>query len=163
MTDDKIKRRIFIRENVQKNYNSIDEIEFEFIEHYQTVERTYSLWLTQEHYTKTILQMFASRSIRKPAFEEYIDFLRVLISGHCSNEKDFLKIFQMIDRNRNGLIELNEFNELISIIGRSASEEKISNLFEHVNSTDDQCLNYEQFKTFIRLGFGRELLLSVSM
>jgi Ca2+-binding EF-hand superfamily protein len=98
-----------------------------------------------------------------PAFEEYINAIRVLIAGHCCSEDDLRRAFHVYDQNRNGCIELEEFYRLISIIGRSTTEEKLSNFIERVNPNEDGGLNYEQFKQFARLGHGRDMLVSVSM
>jgi Ca2+-binding EF-hand superfamily protein len=98
-----------------------------------------------------------------PVFEEYIDTIRPLIVGHCCPEHELYRTFHIYDQNRNGVIELREFYRLIDIIGRSTTEEKSSNFIERVNMVDDRSLNYEQFKQFVRLGYGREMLINISM
>ena len=160
------KRKIFIREHVYRTNGHLDQIEFEFLDNYQSdssIERNYSLWLTQDHYTKTVLRQFGYSANKLPAFEEYINIIRVLIAGHCCSETELQQAFQIYDQNRNGIIELKELYRLISIIGRSTTEEKISNFIERVNLSDDRSLNYEQFKEFVRLGYGREMLVNISM
>jgi Ca2+-binding EF-hand superfamily protein len=98
-----------------------------------------------------------------PVFEEYIDAIRPLIVGHCCPEHELHRTFHIYDQNRNGMIELREFYQLIGIIERSTTEEKLSNFIERVNMADDRSLNYEQFKQFIRLGHRREMLVNISM
>ena len=159
MTD---KRRIFIREHLYKHDGHIEQIEFEFIDDLQSessVQRNYSLWLTRNHYTKTI----SHQANRMPTFEEYINAIRALIAGHCCPSHELRRVFKIYDQNGNGVIELREFFRLISIIGRSTTEEKISNFIERVNRNDDRSLNYEQFKQFVQLGHGRDMLVNVSM
>ena len=160
------KRRVFIREHVYKHAGHIEQVEFEFIDDLQSesaVQRNYSLWLTQDHYTKTILRRYGYRANKMPAFEEYLNAIRVLIAGHCCPEHELRRAFKIYDQNGNGVIELREMYRLISIIGRSTTEEKISNFIERVNMNDDRSLNYEQFKQFVQLGHGRDMLINVSM
>lgn len=168
MTDnnDNNKRRVFIREHVYKRDGHFDQIEFEFIDDFESesfIERNYSLWLTRDHYTKTILRRYGYSANKMPAFEEYIDAIRPLIAGHCCPEHELRRAFDIYDQNRNDIIELKEFYRLIGIIGRSTTEEKIAGFIERVNTSDDRSLNYEQFKQFVRLGHGREMLVHVSM
>jgi hypothetical protein len=160
------KRRVFIREHVYKQDGHLDQIEFEFIDDLESsssVERNYSLWLTQDHYTKTVMRRYGYSANKMPSFEEYIDTIRPLIAGHCCPEHELRRAFSIFDQNRNGIIELHELYQLISIIGRSTTEEKISNFVERVNISDDRSLDYEQFKQFVRLGHGRDMLVYVSM
>lgn len=160
------KRRIFIREHVYKHDGHFEQIEFEFIENFESQsssQQNYRLWLTQDHYTKTILQRYGHRANKMPAFEEYINAIRVLIAGHCCSEDDLHRAFHIYDQNRNNFIELEEFYRLISIIGRSTTEEKILNFIERINPNKNRSLNYEQFKQFVRFGHGREMLVNVSM
>ena len=168
MTDnnDNNKRRVFIREHVYKRDGQIDQIEFEFNDDFEagsSIERNYNLWLTRDHYTKTILKRYGYSANKMPSFEEYIDTIRPLIAGHCCPERELRRAFNIFDQNQSGTIELKEFHRLISIIGRSTTEEKISNFIERVNTSDDRSLNYEQFKQFVRLGHGREMLVNVSL
>ena len=160
------KRHVFIREHVYKNAGHLDQIEFEFsddVESAASVERNYSLWLTRDHYTKTIMRRHGYSANKMPAFEEYVDMLRPLIAGHCCPEHELRRAFAVFDQNRNGTVELREFYRLISIIGRSATEENIADYIERVNPSGDRSLNYEQFKQFVQLGHGREMLVRVSM
>lgn len=152
------KRRVFIREHLYKHHGQLNEIEFEFSDDLQSsssIERNYSLWLTRDHYQKTLVRRYGPRAKTMPTFDDYVNTLRVLIAGHCSTERDLREAFAVMDQNQNGLIELNEFERLIRIIGRSVTEEKLA----RINAP----MNYEQFKRFVRLGFGRELLMDVSM
>lgn len=152
------KRRIFIREHLYKHHGQLDEIEFEFNDDLQSsssIERNYSLWLTRDHYRKTLVRRYGPRAKSMPNFDDYVSTLRVLIAGHCSAEHDLRQAFAMIDQNKNGLIDYNEFERIISIIGRSVTEEKLA----RVNLP----MNYDEFKRFVRLGFGRELLMNISM
>ncbi|CAF2465984.1 unnamed protein product [Rotaria sp. Silwood2] len=167
MTDNNnSQRRIFIREHVYKRDNYLEQVEFEFIddlESYSSIERNYSLWLTRDHYIKTILRRYGYSANKMPTFEEYIDTIRPLIAGHCCSEHELRRAFNIFDQHRNGIIELHEFYRFISIIGRSTTEEKILNFIERVNMSDDRNLNYEQFKQFVRLGHGRDMLVNVSL
>ena len=152
------KRRVFIREHLYKNNGQLDEIEFEFSDDLQSsssIERNYSLWLTRDHYRKALVRRYGPRVKSQPTFDDYVNTLRVLIAGHCSAEHDRRQAFAMIDQNQNGLIDSNEFERVIGIIGRSVTEEKLA----RVNLPMD----YDEFKRFVRLGFGRELLMDVSM
>jgi hypothetical protein len=160
------KRRVFIREHVYKRDGHFDQIQFEFnddTEAESSIERNYNLWLTRDHYTKTILRRYGYSANKMPTFEEYIDIIRPLIAGHCCPEHELRRAFNIFDRNHNGSIELTEFYRLISVIGRSTTEEKISHFIERVNTSEDRSLNYEQFKQFVKLGHGREMLLNVSL
>ncbi|CAF4884353.1 unnamed protein product [Rotaria sp. Silwood1] len=167
MTDNKnSKRRIFIREHVYKRDNYLDEVEYEFIDDFESnssIEQNYSLWLRRDHYMKTILRRYGYSENKMPTFEEYIDTIRSLIVGHCCSEYDLRRAFHIFDLDQNGIIELHEFYQFISIIGRSTTEDKISNFIERINISDDRNLNYEQFKQFVRLGHGREMLVNVSL
>ena len=167
MTDDRnSKRHIFIRERVYKRDNHLEQIELEFIDDLQSIssiERSYSLWLTQDHYRKIIMKQHGENANHMPTFQEYIDMMRPLIAGHCCSEYELRRAFDIFDLNRNGIIELDEIYLLINIIGRSTRKEKISKLIECVNMFDDKSLNYQQFKQFARLGYGREMLINVSL
>ena len=163
MTD---QRRIFIREHAYQHAGYLEQIEFQFIDDVESeraIKRNYNLWLTRDHYSKTILRRYGSNVNQMPEFEEYVSAIRALIAGHCCPKHELRRAFNIYDQNRNGLIELGEIYRLISIIGRSTSEEKISDFIERVNTADDRSLNFEQFKQFIRLGHGREMLVNVSL
>jgi hypothetical protein len=163
---EKNNRRVFIREHVYKRNGHLDQIEFQFSDDFQSlssIERNYSIWLTNDHYTKTIVRRYGHRANKMPAFDEYVSLLRPLIAGHCCPEHELRRAFAIFDQNHNGTIELREFYRLISIIGRSTTEEKLLNYILRVNMSDERSLNYEQFKQFVRLGHGREMLMDVSM
>ena len=160
------KRRVFIREHVYKRGSHLEQIQFEFNEDSESsspVERNYNLWLTRDHYARTMARRYGYGANRMPSFEDYIDTLRPLIAGHCCPERELRRAFSIFDQNRNGIIELREMFRLVSIVGRSTTESKIASYIERVNTSDARTLNYLQFKQFVRLGFGREMLVHVSL
>ncbi|CAF1274521.1 unnamed protein product [Rotaria sordida] len=97
--------------------------------------------VNEDHYIKTIVRRYE----------------------HCCPNHEFDRAFNIYDQKRNDTIELREYYRLIWIIERSIIIEKISNFIECVNMANDKSLNYEQFKQFVRLGHGREILFNVSM
>ncbi|CAF1218840.1 unnamed protein product [Rotaria sordida] len=95
--------------------------------------------VNEDHYIKTIVRRY-----------EY-----------CCPNHEFDRAFNIYDQKRNDTIELREYYRLIWIIERSIIIEKISNFIECVNMANDKSLNYEQFKQFVRLGHGREILFNM--
>ena len=159
-------RRVFIREHVYKRGSYLEQIQFEFNEDSESsssVERNYNLWLTRDHYARTMARRYGYGANRMPSFEDFVDTLRPLIAGHCCPERELRRAFAILDLNRNGIIELREMFRLVSIVGRSTTENKIASYIERVNTSDARTLNYPQFKQFVRLGFGREMLVHVSL
>jgi hypothetical protein len=96
------KRRIFIGEHDYKRDDLFDQIEFEFIDGVEAesfIERNYILWLTHDHYTKTILQCYGYSANKMLAFEEYTNKIRVLITGHCCPKHELRRAFDIYDQN----------------------------------------------------------------
>ncbi|CAF1098025.1 unnamed protein product [Didymodactylos carnosus] len=156
------KRHVRIREHVHKHDGVINQIEFQFTEDSSgddKLERYYSLWLTRDHYNKAIRHF---RQLDPLTFQEYIDTLRPLIAGHCCQENELRRAFAIIDENRSGAIEVQELYNFVGIIGRSTTEEKLLQFIERVSQVPGQ-MDYNEFKHFVRLGHGREMLVHISM
>lgn len=123
----------------------------------------YKLGLTKQQYDqmKSIVSPMSSYGEPLP-FDQFCDILIPVITGGESDQHDDYSIwlaFRSFDKNGDHYIQADELENLMFIIGKSVSRERIRYFINKADWDQNGQLDYNEFREFIVRGYARELLM----
>lgn len=81
--------------------------------------------------------------------KEYAQSLSNILLA-CNNETESYKLFNMIDRDGNRTLSMDEFAELLHLLGKSHDEMKLREIFEMYDSDHSGTIGKDEFKVFLK-------------
>eukprot|EP00743_Colponemidia_sp_Colp-15_P004572 GILK01004929.1.p1 GENE.GILK01004929.1~~GILK01004929.1.p1 ORF type:complete len:534 (+),score=90.15 GILK01004929.1:109-1602(+) len=84
---------------------------------------------------------------------KYVDFLKILLDfqlrGHERFLQRFLRLFRLVDKDNNGIINEAEFRELLAAMGSDTTEQNVAKLLSIVDPWNNQQITYSECVTFL--------------
>jgi Ca2+-binding EF-hand superfamily protein len=153
-----------VTESITRNYGIINKIQYQFEEFSfentsngitikkERRSRIYDTIITREHYH------FLARRIRNAlSFHNFLRVLRPFVMGYYQND-ELEQAFYVLDRNHSGSIHVNELASFVPIINENATTDLLKNYIRKVDINADGILNYDEFRTLILKGIGRDII-----
>ncbi|UJR24639.1 hypothetical protein I4U23_006013 [Adineta vaga] len=94
--------------------------------------------------------------LQRLTFEQFCELLAPIITGQYKDHQLY-QTFEKLDSNNNNYLDVDELENLLTIVGRSESNYKIEHIISQL--TMEGKLDFQDFKRFISEGFARELLM----
>ncbi|CAF0750431.1 unnamed protein product [Adineta ricciae] len=94
--------------------------------------------------------------LRRYTFEQFCELLAPIITGQY-NDHQLYQTFEKLDSNNDNYLDIEELENLLTIIGRLESIYEIERIILQLTMRGK--LDFEDFKRFISNGFARELLM----
>ena len=114
--------------------------------------RVYDTIITRKQYE------FLSENLRNVlSFENFIRILRPFIMGYYQDNQ-LREAFQILDKDRSGTITIQELGNFLPIINEFATTEALKNYIKKVDIDADEILTYDQFRSLILKGIGRDII-----
>ncbi|CAF0805698.1 unnamed protein product [Rotaria sordida] len=153
-----------VKETVIRHSGVIDEIQYEF-EEITTENVSFGITTKKEkrsrtydlHITRTRYNQLTQHIPNALSFDDFILVLRPFMMGFY-HHNELERAFQILDRNSSGSIDTNELAKFVPIINEYATINTLKNHIRKLNVNIDGHLNYNEFRSLILRGIGRELL-----
>ncbi|CAF2619655.1 unnamed protein product [Rotaria sp. Silwood2] len=153
-----------VTESITRYSGIINEIQYEFEEF--TIEKS-SLGMTNKRekrsriYNATIKRKdynILTRYIPDAlSFNDFILVLRPFVMGYYQND-DLIKAFQILDKNHSGSIDIDDLANFLPIINEYATIDTLKNYIRKSDFNFNGSLNYDEFRSLILRGIGREMI-----
>ncbi|UJR07293.1 hypothetical protein I4U23_011581 [Adineta vaga] len=153
-----------VTESITRNYGHINQIHYQFEEvsfentsngitnKKERRSRIYDTNITREHYN------VLGKNIRNAlSFDNFILVLRPFVMGYYQND-ELEQAFRVLDKDHSGSINVDELARFLPIINENATTEALKNYIRKVDITNDGDLNYDEFRTLILKGIGRDII-----
>jgi calmodulin len=83
------------------------------------------------------------------SFDDFIEFInRFNLTKNSMSTDDIINAFQILDRNHDGTISINEFKHILMDLGQKLSEKEVEEIIQDIDFNEDGKLNYREFVEF---------------
>ncbi|CAF3366704.1 unnamed protein product [Rotaria socialis] len=114
--------------------------------------RAYSARISRDQYAALSRAMSVSLS-----FDDFVQVLRPFMMGFYRN-RELEQAFGILDRDHSGLVHIDELNVFLPIINQYATGDTLKSYVRKVYSNIENNLTYDEFRTLILRGIGRDIL-----
>jgi Ca2+-binding EF-hand superfamily protein len=114
--------------------------------------RTYDASVTRQQYETLARQISNALS-----FDAFVNVLRPFIMGFYAND-ELEKAFQTLDRARSGKIHIEELGSFLPILNGTVTGKVLRDYVRKVNEKFDGTMNYDEFRTLVLRGIGRDII-----
>ncbi|UJR14411.1 hypothetical protein I4U23_001408 [Adineta vaga] len=153
-----------VTETVTRHFGQINEIDYEFEE--VTVEnvslgltskkerrmRTYNANIQRDQYNRLI-----THTTNALSFDDFILVLRPFIMGFY-DQFELEQAFAILDEDNSGSIHIDELSGFLTIINQYVTSIALQNYIRKVDINADGNLNYDEFRSLILKGIGRDII-----
>ncbi|UJR36742.1 hypothetical protein I4U23_029457 [Adineta vaga] len=114
--------------------------------------RTYNAAISREQYQNL------ARNLKNPlSFDAFVNVLRPFIVGFYSSD-ELERAFSTLDRDRSGTIHIDELNSFLPILSDGVQGDALRDYIRKVDENFDGNLSYEEFRTLVLRGIGRDII-----
>ena len=114
--------------------------------------RTYDVTITYDQYQNLARQLPSALS-----FDAFVNVLRPFIMGYYT-DNELERAFYTLDRDRSGSIHLKELGSFLPILNEGINDEALHNYVRKVDDNFDGNLNYDEFRSLVLRGIGRDII-----
>ena len=83
------------------------------------------------------------------SFDEFIWFMKEYhLSKNKTDTDEVVGVFQVFDKNNNGVLSIREFKHILTDLGNKFSEEEVEEMFKEVDLDRDGNISYKEFVEF---------------
>lgn len=118
----------------------------------QRRSRIYDTVITRGQYNSRAANL---RSVL--SFDKFLLILRPFIMGYYQGT-ELEEAFRVLDKDRSGTINIEELACFLPIINESATTDALKAYIKKVDINSDGTLNYDEFRTLILKGIGRDII-----
>ncbi|CAF4241004.1 unnamed protein product, partial [Rotaria sp. Silwood2] len=129
-------------ETITRNNGQINQIHYQFEEF--TVKNV-SLGITNKQERHTL------------SFDNFVPVLRPFIMGYYQHD-ELKQAFQVLDRDCSGSIHIDELTRFLPIINEYTTSDTLKNYIRKVDINTDGNLNYDEFRSLVLKGIGRDVI-----
>jgi Ca2+-binding EF-hand superfamily protein len=153
-----------VTETITRNYGNINQIHYQFEEFSFEItsngitnkkerrSRIYDTNITRQQYN------FLATDIRNAlSFDYFLLVLRPFVMGFYQNDQ-LKRAFSILDKNHSGTINIDQLARFLPIINEYATTDVLINYIKRADIDTDGNLNYDQFRTLILKGIGRDII-----
>ncbi|CAF1022307.1 unnamed protein product [Rotaria sp. Silwood1] len=146
--------KIIATETIYQKYGQIDEVEYEYDENDHGESKKYHIKWSRQEYERTASRFY------KPSmsYDKFIRILRTFMMGKYAIE-DIPETFRLLDTDHSNKIDITKLHEFICIILPKANPYLLLHQIQKADRDGDYKLNFDEFKSFIEQGFGRDVSL----
>ncbi|CAF0919072.1 unnamed protein product [Adineta steineri] len=153
-----------VTETITRNNNFINQIHYQFEEFSfentsngitnkkERRSRIYDTIITRKQYN------ILTRNTRNALlFDNFIIVLRPFIMGYYQDD-ELTRAFRVLDKDHSGSVNVEELANFLPIINEFATTEALTNYIKKVDINTDGTLNYDEFRSLILKGIGRDII-----
>ncbi|CAF0830318.1 unnamed protein product [Adineta steineri] len=153
-----------VTETITRNNNFINQIHYQFEEFSfentsngitnkkERRSRIYDTIITRKQYN------ILTRNTRNTLlFDNFIIVLRPFIMGYYQDD-ELTRAFRVLDKDHSGSVNVEELANFLPIINEFATTEALTNYIKKVDINTDGTLNYDEFRSLILKGIGRDII-----
>ncbi|CAF0799347.1 unnamed protein product [Adineta steineri] len=153
-----------VTETITRNNNFINQIHYQFEEFSfentsngitnkkERRSRIYDTIITRKQYN------LLTRNTRNTLlFDNFIIVLRPFIMGYYQDD-ELTRAFRVLDKDHSGSVNVEELANFLPIINEFATTEALTNYIKKVDINTDGTLNYDEFRSLILKGIGRDII-----
>ncbi|CAF1060340.1 unnamed protein product [Rotaria sordida] len=144
--------KIIVTETISEKYGQIAEVQYEYDENDYGKNKKYHIKWSRQDYNRT-----ASRLYRPSmSYDKFIKVLRTFMMGKYAIE-DVPEAFRLLDTDRSNTIDITKLHEFICIILPKTNPYLLLHQIQKADRDGDYKLNFNEFKSFIEQGCGRNV------
>ncbi|CAF1295640.1 unnamed protein product [Rotaria sp. Silwood1] len=145
-------RKMIIMEIIHQKYGRVSEVQYVYDEHGYGESKHYEINWSRQEYERAVSKLY------KPSlsYDNFIKVLRTFMMGKHAIE-DVPEAFRLLDTDRSGTIDITKLHEFICIILPKANPHLLLHQIQKSDNDGDYRLNFNEFKSFIEKGFGRDV------
>jgi len=114
--------------------------------------QTYNANITRDQYNQLAQQIPDPLS-----FDDFVYVLRPFIMGYYNNF-ELEQAFSILDKDRSGFIQIDELSIFLMIINEYVTSDALKNYIRKVDMNADGNLNYDEFRSLVLKGIGRDII-----
>ncbi|UJR38587.1 hypothetical protein I4U23_031251 [Adineta vaga] len=153
-----------VTEIISGDLNNISEIHYQFEEFTyentttgitnkkERLSRVYDTIIKRKQY-----EILAENIRNVLSFDDFIRILRPFVMGYYEDNQ-LKQAFQILDKDQSGTINIEELANFLPIINEFATTEALKNYIKKVDIDVEDTLTYDQFRTLILKGIGRDII-----
>jgi Ca2+-binding EF-hand superfamily protein len=153
-----------VTEAISRIKGTITEIKYEFeefnveqssfgIAHVREKRsRIFDMSTTREQYNRTFNQ-----NSNLLSFDNFILVIRPFVMGYYLND-ELEQAFKILDKNSSGYITVEKLAVFLPVINDNVTIDAVKNYIKNINLNNTDNLTYDDFRTLILRGIGRDII-----